>query len=428
MNTPGSRTRDPKAARAIARHGRLPSPGPLSAIAKVIVIALAVALVSTTSVAAIAAWDLSRSVNPSVHLVGEQSVVPNPQNGAVPQIGAIDGGVNLLVVGSDSRQGQDAVFGKGKDAAGVLNDVTMLLHISQDHTNATVVSFPRDMFVPIPSCPDPKGGHFSSMTSQKINTTLTYGGLPCTVLTVSKLTGLDIPFAAEIQFSGVMAMSSAVGGVPVCVAEKIEDKYTGTFLDAGMHTLSGYAALQFLRTRHGVGDGSDLGRISNQQVFLSSLMRTVKSADTLANPIKLYALAKAAVSNMVLSESLNNVNTMVQIALALKDISLNKVVFIQYPTGYVAGGGGVQPIPSAAKALMTAIKADQPVALSGGTGPGQIGSVLETPTPAPNAPTTGTAAPTPPATGAPVAVLPSQVTGQTAAEQTCSKGRTLKQQ
>jgi LCP family protein required for cell wall assembly len=428
MNTPGSRTRDPKAVRSIARHGRLASPGPLSAIAKVVVIALAVALVSTTSVAAIAAWDLSRSVNPSVHLVGEQSVVPNPQNGAVPQIGAIDGGVNLLLVGSDSRQGQDAVFGKGKDAAGVLNDVTMLLHISQDHTNATVVSFPRDMFVPIPSCPDPKGGHFSSMTSQKINTTLTYGGLPCTVLTVSKLTGLDVPFAAEVQFSGVMAMSSAVGGVPVCVAEKIEDKYTGTFLDAGMHTLSGYAALQFLRTRHGVGDGSDLGRISNQQVFLSSLMRTIKSADTLANPIKLYALAKAAVSNMVLSESLNNVNTMVQIALALKDISLNKVVFIQYPTGYVAGGGGVQPIPSAAKALMTAIKADQPVALSGGTGPGQIGSVLATPTPAPNAPTTGTAAPTPPATGAPVTVLPSQVTGQTAAEQTCSKGRTLKQQ
>jgi hypothetical protein len=193
-----------------------------------------------------------------------------------------------------------------------------------------------------------------------------------------------------------------------------------------MHTLSGYEALQFLRTRHGVGDGSDLGRISNQQVFLSSLMRTIKSADTLANPIKLYALAKAAVGNMVLSESLNNVNTMVQIALALKDISLDKVVFIQYPTGTVAGG--VQPVPSAAKALMTAIKADQPVALSGGTGPGQIGSVLETPTPAPKAPTTGTAAPTAPATGAPVTVLPSQVTGQTAAEQTCSKGRTLKQQ
>jgi hypothetical protein len=193
-----------------------------------------------------------------------------------------------------------------------------------------------------------------------------------------------------------------------------------------MHTLSGYAALQFLRTRHGVGDGSDLGRISNQQVFLSSLMRTIKSADTLSNPIKLYALAKAAVSNMTVSESLNNVNTMVQIALALKDISLDKVVFIQYPTGYVAGG--VEPIPSAATALMAAIKADQPVALSGGTGPGQIGSVVESPAPVPSPATSGTPVPTPPATGAPVTVLPSQVTGQTAAEQTCSKGRTLKQQ
>ncbi|MDQ1583367.1 MAG: hypothetical protein QOF36_1421 [Microbacteriaceae bacterium] len=437
MGKRGAGARGRTVAPSSVRHGKLKTPGPLSAIAKVIAAAVGVALVSATSVAAIAAWDVTNSIKPSVHLVGEKSAAPAPQLGAIPQIGAIDGGVNLLLVGSDSRQGQDAVFGKGKDAEGVLNDVTMLLHISQDHTNATVVSFPRDMFVPIPSCPDPRGGHFSSMTSQKINTTLSYGGLPCTVLTVSKLTGLDIPYAAMIQFSGVMAMSTAVGGVPVCVAEKIEDKYTGTFLDAGMHTLSGYEALQFLRTRHGVGDGSDLGRISNQQVFLSSLMRTIKSADTLSNPIKLYALGKAAVGNMMLSQSLNNVNTMVQIALALKDISLDKVVFIQYPTGYVAGGGGVEPIPSAANALMTAIKADRPIALSGGTGPGQIGSVLETPAPVPGAPAAGTPAPTPsvgtpatgtPATGAPVTVLPSQVTGQTAAEQTCSKGRTLKQQ
>jgi LCP family protein required for cell wall assembly len=428
MNTLRSRTRNPKVAPSIVRHGKQTSPGPVSTIAKVVAVAVAVALVSATSVAAIAAWDVSNSVKPSVHLVGEKTAAPAPALGVIPQIGAIDGGVNLLLVGSDSRQGQDPVFGTGKDAAGVLNDVTMLLHISKDHTNATVVSFPRDMFVSIPSCPDPKGGHFSSMTSQKINTTLTYGGLPCTVLTVSKLTGLDIPYAAMIQFSGVMAMSTAVGGVPVCVAEKIEDKYTGTFLDPGMHTLSGYAALQFLRTRHGVGDGSDLGRISNQQVFLSSLMRTIKSADTLSNPIKLYALAKAAVSNMTVSQSLNNVNTMVQIALALKDISLDKVVFIQYPTGYVAGGGGVEPIPSAATALMTAIKADQPVALSGGTGPGQIGSVVESPAPVPTPATSGTTAPTAPAAGAAVTVLPSQVTGQTAAEQTCSKGRTLKQQ
>ncbi len=403
----------------IARHGRLKSGGAIATVFKVLAATLAVVLVSGASVATIALWDVSRSVKPSVHLVSEKTAGP------IPQIGAIDGGVNLLLVGSDSRQGQDPVFGTGADAEGVLNDVTMLLHISQDHKNATVVSFPRDMFVRIPSCPDPKGGSFSAMSSQKINTTLTYGGLPCTVETVAQLTGLDIQFAALIQFSGVIAMSNAVGGVPVCVADTIEDRHTNTFLDPGMHTLSGMAALQFLRTRYGVGDGSDLGRISNQQVFLSSLVRTIKSADTLANPVRLYALAKAAVSNMQLSDSLNNLDRMVQIGLALKDIDLDKVVFIQYPTG--VSGGGVKPIPEAADALVAALKADRPVVLSGGTGPGDVGSVVQTPTPGGSAPPVASAAPTPTATDG-ATVLPDAATGQTAAQMTCSKGRTLNNQ
>ena len=385
---------------------------------KVLAATLAIVLVSGASVVTIALFDVTSSVKPPVHLVSEKTAGP------IPSIGAIDGGVNLLLVGSDSRQGQDPMFGTGAGAEGVLNDVTMLLHISQDHTNATVVSFPRDMFVRIPSCPDPKGGSFSAMSSQKINTTLTYGGLPCTVETVAQLTGLDIQFAALIQFSGVIAMSNAVGGVPVCVADKIEDRYTNTFLDPGMHTLSGVAALQFLRTRHGVGDGSDLGRISNQQVFLSSLVRTIKSADTLRNPVKLYALAKAAVSNMQLSDSLNSLDRMVQIGLALKDIDLDKVVFIQYPTGYSAGG--VKPITSAADTLTAALKADRPVVLSGGTGPGHIGSVVQKPA-APVTPGVPTATPTPSATGGPT-VLPDSATGQTAAQTTCSKGRTLNNQ
>ena len=90
--------------------------------------------------------------------------------------------------------------------------------------------------------------------TDKLNTALAYGGLACTVKTVSELTGLEIPYAAVIEFNGVVAMSNAVGGVTVCVAEKIEDEYTGTFLDPGEHELEGMAALQFLRTRHGIAD------------------------------------------------------------------------------------------------------------------------------------------------------------------------------
>jgi LCP family protein required for cell wall assembly len=411
----------------IARHGRLKRSNPAVTVVKFVAAALAVVLVSGASIAAIASYDVVASVQPSVHLANET-------NGPIPQIGAISGGVNLLVVGSDSRKGQDPAFGP-ENSTGDLNDVTMLLHISQDHTNASVISFPRDMFVPIPACPDPSGGTFDSMSRQKINTTLTYGGLACTVLTVEKLTGLSIPFAAEVQFSGVMAMSTAVGGVPVCVAKEIQDEYTGTFLTAGMHTLEGVAALQFLRTRHGIGDGSDLTRINNQQVFMSALVRTIKSANTLSDPLKVYSLAKSVTANMKLSDSLNNVSTLASIAVALKDIDLSQVVFVQVPTGGTAGG--VLPLQPDFKNLFTAVAADKALKLGGTTGRGATIDPSATATPAPSeaaptastAPTPGTGptvAPTPSSTDA--TTLSDSATGQTAGELTCSVGRTLNNQ
>ena len=412
--------------KTVARHGRLKKSNAAVTVAKFLAGSLAVVLVSGFSVGAIATYDVAASVQPSVHLANEG-------NGPVPSIGAIDGGVNMLIVGSDSRVGQDAAFGPD-DSTGDLNDVTMLLHISEDHSNASVISFPRDMFVSIPSCPDPEGGSFSAMSSQKINTTLTYGGLACTVLTVEKLTGLSIPFAAEVQFSGVMAMSSAVGGVPVCVAERIEDEYTGLFLDPGEYDIEGYDALQFLRTRHGVGDGSDLTRINNQQLFMSSLVRTIKSADTLSDPTKVYALAKAVTANMRLSDSLNSVTTLASIAIALKDIDLNQVVFAQVPTGTVSGG--VKAIQPAFDNLFEAVAADQPLSLSGTTGRGTVADpnapVDAAPTPAATTDPAATADPAateaPVATEAPGVVLSESVTGQTAGDYTCTAGRTLKDQ
>ena len=211
--------------------------------------------ISGSAVAAYAAWDLASTVQPTVTL-GNEEVLEG-----VPDVGAMEGGVNLLIVGSDSRQGQGEGFGDPEEETAVLNDVTMLMHISEDHTNASVVSFPRDMLVDVPECTDPEdpSSTLSEQYGVKINTVLSYGGLGCVVKTIEQLTGVTIPFAGIVQFMGVAGLSEAVGGVEVCVAEPIEDEYTGTFLEAGKHTLSGVAALQFLRTRHGVGDGSDLG-------------------------------------------------------------------------------------------------------------------------------------------------------------------------
>ena len=412
------RAKEKSAGPSIARHGRLKQHHPFRLLIKVLAAIVGVVAVSGVSLAAYALWDVASSVKPSVKLVDAKG------NEVVPQLGAMDGAFNVLLAGSDSGGGNAAYGVRGE----ALNDVTMLLHVSADHNTATVISFPRDMYVAIPSCPDPKGGSFDAMSRQKINNSLSYGGLACTVLTVEKLTGLDIPYAGVIEFDGVIEMSNAVGGVPVCVAGDIKDPYTGLDVKAGQNTLQGAQALAFLRTRHGVGDGSDLGRISNQQVFLSSLMRTVKSADTLMNPVKVYGIAKAATSNLKLSDSLNNVTTIASMAAAMKNIDLSKMVFVQYPNHYVDGGGGVVPTVDAADTLMTALKNDQPIALTGDTGVGSEaapGTPQASATPTPSASTPATDAPTSGATDAAGAGgtvdLPSSVHGQTASEVTCSK-------
>ncbi len=397
----------------IARHGQLTKSNPFVTVLKFIAAALAVVLVSAASVTVIAFTQLNSNIK-TVALVGET-------DGPAPALGSFDGGFNILIVGSDMRAGQGGIGGKDD---GVLNDVTMLVHVSQDQTNAVAVSIPRDMVVPIPPCPRTDGkGNYPAMSAQPINNTLAYGGLACTVVTVKALTGLDIPFAALITFQGVIQMSTAVGGVPVCVNGPMHDNFSGIDLPAaGTYTLSGASALAFLRSRHGVGDGSDLGRISSQQVFLSSLVRTVKSNDTLTNFTKLYGIASAATKNMTLSNSLKNLNTMASMALVLKGIPLDRISFVQYPgTTGVDGvySGKVAPLTDQASALFARIKADQPFTLDSGTGRGSVADP-NAPKPTASPVPSGSASPAPGASEAPADLLKG-VLGQTAADYTCSK-------
>ena len=404
----------------IARHGQLHASGPVVTVLKFVAAALAVALVSAASIAGIAVSQINNNIK-TVALPGET-------RGPLPDFGSFEGGFNMLIVGSDTRANQGAQFGKDD---GVLNDVTMLVHVSKDQSNAVAVSIPRDMVVPIPACPKENGkGNYNSMSAQPINNTLAYGGLACTVLTVEALTGLEIPFAALITFQGVIQMSTAVGGVPVCINGPLVDRYSGINLPAaGTYTLAGADALAFLRSRHGVGDGSDLGRISSQQVFLSSLVRTVKSNDTLTNFTKLYGIATAASQNMTLSNSLKDIKTMASLALVLKGIPLNRITFVQYPGTTGMGGvyaGKVAPLTSIATALFAKIKSDEPFTLDSGTGRGSVADPTAPVSPAPVSPAPSTsAAPAP--TGSAAAASPppsgavSGVLGQTAADYTCSK-------
>ena len=274
----------------------------------------------------------------------------------------LNGPLDILVVGSDTRDGQGAEFG---DVDSELADVIMLLHISKDRKDAVVVSFPRDLLVSIPECPNPEGGTFSAMDRQQINSSIGYGGVACTHLTVEEFTGLEIPFVAMIDFKGVIEMSNAVGGVEVVIDKPISDAYSNFYIDSGTHTLQGAQALGFLRTRHGVGDGSDLARISNQQLFLTSLFNKIKQDGTLNNPLRLYSLASAAARNMKLSESMTDLATMVTLAGAMRDVDSSKMVFTQVPTRVLSGAeaGRLESKPVETKALFELIQKDQPIVL-----------------------------------------------------------------
>jgi anionic cell wall polymer biosynthesis LytR-Cps2A-Psr (LCP) family protein len=168
-----------------------------------------------------------------------------------------------------------------------------------------------------------------------------------------------------IDFKGVIEMSNAVGGVEVVIDKPISDDWSGFYIEAGTHTLQGAEALAFLRTRHGIGDGSDLARISNQQLFLKSLFDKIKQDGTLNNPIKLYSLSSAAARNMKLSESMTDLATMVTLAGAMRDVDSTKMVFTQVPTRVLSGaeGGRLESLNEEAKALFEFIRNDLPVVI-----------------------------------------------------------------
>jgi LCP family protein required for cell wall assembly len=407
------------AARGIARHGQLRPRRTWRTVLPLVASALAVVLVSGTSVAAIAAASLTNDVQ-TVHLgpVGK----PN-KTGAEAFAGAVD----FVVVGSDTRAGQsEAAEG---DPGTVNNDVTMLVHVSADHRQLTAVSIPRDLVTDLPACRNSDSGRVEPATRGMFNEALgrggVQGGLSCVVDTVANLTGIQAEFAGVFKFDGVAAMSDAVGGVPVCIATPLHDPDVGLDLQAGEQTIQGQDASKFLRSRHGVGDASDLARISNQQLFLAALARKVTApGGALSDPVSMYRLARAALHSMVVSDNLKDVNTMVSLASTLRGMDTSNMLFVQYPVvDDPDDPAHVLADPSAAHALNVALQTDAKTNLddsSNGRGT-DASSGGSTPSDQPTVPATEPA--TAPATpSASSTALPSSITGQSASQETCTKG------
>ncbi|GAB3604490.1 LCP family protein [Microbacterium aureliae] len=413
--------------RTVARHASLSSPTPFSTIMKVVGIVLAVLLVSGAGVAVYAAYDLSSSFS-------DDAVALDGQENLPPDIGAIEGGVNLLVIGTDECEPEYAkYFGErctGPDAENQLNDVNLLLHISDSPRRVTVISFPRDLMVPLPECTGEDGTENAAAERAQINLAWEHGGMNCVVRTVSQLSGENIPFAAKVTFGNVINVTDAIGGVDVCIGNGgIRDRYTGIDWPAGERTVEGFEALQFLRTRHGLQNGSDLARISNQQQYMSSLARKLVSEEVLTNPATLLRLATTAVDNITPSQSLTNPVTLVQIAMAVKNVPFDEMVFVQYPVQEDPyDSNRVAPDYEAAEQLWAALEANQPIKVT--HDPNEGGGVIAeepTPTAEPEPEPQPESTPTPGATPTPapteqVVELPDSIPGTSAADRTCSAG------
>ncbi len=372
-------------------------------------------LVASLGIVGFNAWNLTSTIDAhSVELEG--------QSAAPPGLGAIEGGFNMLLVGTDACEAAYIQYFPGRCIPGQdeaeLNDVNILIHVSDNPRRVTAISLPRDLMIPLPSCTAADGSVSSAMSKQPLNASYSYGGLSCVAKTVSALTGENVDYAAKLTWGGVIEITNAIGGVDVCVANGIYDDNTGLALAPGTHTLQGVEALEFLRTRHGVGDGSDLGRISNQQLYMSELVKKIVSADTLSDPATLYRLATAVVNNVTPSSSLKSPLTLVQLALTMKGVGFSDIVFVQYPTGTDPDDANkVVPNDAAATTLFSALDANQQLIITGGTSPdsSNSGTVVASPTQDP-------ASPSPTASASGAVELPPSITGQTADQQTCSNG------
>jgi LCP family protein required for cell wall assembly len=235
---------------------------------------------------------------------------------------------NILVLGSQTRNGQaggQAEF--GTDPNTNLSDNIILFHLNATHTRATVVSIPRDTLVYEPAC-----SGVPAIPQAIIDGAMNQGGPACAVATVELLTGIRIDHYVRFTFNSFRDMIDAVGGVQVCLKQPVDDPFSHLKLAAGRHYITGNEALDFVRTRHGVGNGGDLGRIELQQEFISSLMQKVEQENLLADPVTLLRLADVATKDVTVDTGLGSVSALLKQAYGLRDLKTNDVTFVTMPT------------------------------------------------------------------------------------------------
>ncbi len=312
-----------------------------------------------------------------LHLNGNIKGVPISGNGDEKPDAFGRTPINVLMMGSDARNtAEDCKLGGDCGGGGANADVEMVVHVSADRSNATVMSVPRDTVTRLPACKDSQTGEAVPEQNGMINSALSHGPA-CQVAAVHTLTGIPIDHFMLVDFGGVVRMSDAVGGVPVCVSDNVYDPYSHLKLAKGTHTLKGVSALEFLRTRHGFGDGGDLGRTVGQHIYLSSMIRTLKDAGTLTDPGALYGLADAATKALTVDTGLDSITRLLGLANDLNKVPTDRITFTTMQTVPDPNNADRLVIAPAARNLLDAITNDQSLTTAGG---GKSGAATATST------------------------------------------------
>jgi LCP family protein required for cell wall assembly len=224
----------------------------------------------------------------------------------------------------------------------------MLVHLPSDRRGAYLVSFPRDSWVPIQ-------GHGNA----KINAALSFGGPPLLIATIEDLTGVRIDHFAILDFQGFQAMTDAVGGVDVRVAETVRDSARDVVWPAGTHRLDGEQALDFVRQRYNL-PGGDFDRIKRQQAFLKALAGRVTDGDVLRNPLRLNAFLETATQTVSMDDTVT-ISDLRSLAVQLRSVRPDDIVFMTIPTAGTGTENGQSVVyldPATSRPLHRALRKD----------------------------------------------------------------------
>lgn len=276
-------------------------------------------------------------------VVDINAYVSDGQNKATPD--SFEGrAVNILVVGTDSRNGASGNIGAGDEdeVPGLRNDSTMVIHVSADRSRVQVVSIPRDTLVDIPSCKHRDGSTSDPMSNEMFNNAMFYGadggntdediapGIACVKATVEKMSGMPIDAFMVVNFAGFINMIDALGGIWFNIPERIEDESASLFIDAGCWKLDGTQSLAYMRSRKGQGDGSDISRIGRQQQLVSAMLREIQSKDYVTDSGALLTFLQAAIASVNVSSNLGDARA--DLTLLLNVLSKTERANIQFVT------------------------------------------------------------------------------------------------